>query len=88
MNIQGLDVCPMPLVLKLGLGEVAPRRVEPCVPGDLGEKAAYVSQAIRIVHDTCRLRKVGIRDLLMEVCCAWHRFRVWLMPWQPMVSSR
>src|SRR5262245_20616815 len=39
----------------------------------------------RIVHDTCRLRKAGVRDLLMEVCCAWHNFRVRLTPWQPMV---
>jgi hypothetical protein len=39
----------------------------------------------RIVHDTCRLRKAGIRDLIMEVCCALHNFRVRLTPWQPMV---
>ena len=39
----------------------------------------------RIVHDTCRLRKAGVRDVVMEVCCAWHNFRVRLTPWQPMV---
>jgi DDE superfamily endonuclease len=39
----------------------------------------------RIVHDTCRLRKAGIRDLIREVCCALHNFRVRLSPWQPMV---
>jgi DDE superfamily endonuclease len=39
----------------------------------------------RIVHDTSRLRKVGIRDRIMEVCCALHNFRVRLTPWQPMV---
>jgi hypothetical protein len=39
----------------------------------------------RIVHDTSRLRKVGVRDLVMEVCCARHHFRVRLTPWQPMV---
>jgi hypothetical protein len=39
----------------------------------------------RIVHDTSRLRKAGIRDLVMEVCCALHNFRVRLTPWQPMV---
>jgi hypothetical protein len=39
----------------------------------------------RIVHDICRLRKAGVRDLAMEVCCAWHNFRVRLTPWQPMV---
>jgi hypothetical protein len=39
----------------------------------------------RIVHDTCRLRQAGIRDVVMEVCCAWHNFRVRLIPWQPIV---
>jgi hypothetical protein len=39
----------------------------------------------RIVHDICRLRKPGVRDTIMEVCCAWHNFRVRLTPWQPMV---
>ena len=39
----------------------------------------------RIVHATCRLRKAGVRDLIMEVCCALHHFRIRLTPWQPMV---
>ena len=39
----------------------------------------------RIVHDTSRWRKAGVRDLVMEVCGALHNFRVRLMPWQPMV---
>jgi DDE superfamily endonuclease len=39
----------------------------------------------RIVHDISRLRKVGVRDLVMDICCAWHNFRVRLIPWQPMV---
>jgi hypothetical protein len=39
----------------------------------------------RIVHDICRLRKAGVRDLVMEICCALHNFRVRLIPWQPMV---
>jgi DDE superfamily endonuclease len=39
----------------------------------------------RIVRDTCRLRKAGVRDLMMEVCCALHNFRLRLTPWQPMV---
>jgi DDE superfamily endonuclease len=39
----------------------------------------------RMVHDTSRLRKAGIRDRIMEVCCALHHFRVRLTPWQPMV---
>jgi hypothetical protein len=39
----------------------------------------------RIVHDTCRLRKAGIRNLVMEVCCALHNFRLRLTPRQPIV---
>jgi len=39
----------------------------------------------RIVHDTCRLRKAGVRDLIMEVCGALHNYRVRLTPWQLMV---
>jgi hypothetical protein len=39
----------------------------------------------RIVHDTSRLRKPGVRDLIMEICCALHNVRIRLMPWQPMV---
>ena len=42
-------------------------------------------QRCRIVHDTNRLRKVGVRDLVMEVCCALQNFRVRLTPWQPML---
>ena len=37
----------------------------------------------RIVRDICRLRKAGSQDLVMEVCCALHNFRVRLIPWQP-----
>jgi hypothetical protein len=39
----------------------------------------------RMVHDASRLRKAGVRDRVMEVCCALHNFRVRLNPWQPMV---
>ena len=39
----------------------------------------------RIGHDTSRLRKAGVHDLMMEVGCALHNFRVRLIPWQPMV---
>ena len=41
----------------------------------------------RIVKDRIRLWKKGIRDLVMELCCALHNFRVRLHPWQPMVES-
>src|SRR6266851_325687 len=39
----------------------------------------------RIVKDRIRLWKKGVRDLVMEICCALHNFRVRLTPWQPMV---
>ena len=39
----------------------------------------------RVVKDTIRLFKEGVRDLVMEVCCALHNFRVRITPWQPMV---
>jgi hypothetical protein len=39
----------------------------------------------RIVKDRLRLWKAGIRDLVMERCCALHNFRVRLTPWQPMI---
>jgi DDE superfamily endonuclease len=34
----------------------------------------------RIVQDRLRLWKEGIRDLVMEICCALHNFRVRLTP--------
>ncbi len=39
----------------------------------------------RIVKDRIRLWKEGVRDLVMELCCALHNFRVRLTPWQSMV---
>jgi len=39
----------------------------------------------RIVKDRIRLWKAGVRDLVMEICCALHNFRVRLTPWQPMI---
>ena len=39
----------------------------------------------RIVKDRIRLWKAGVRDVVMELCCALHNFRVRLTPWQPML---
>src|ERR671939_636283 len=39
----------------------------------------------RIVEDRMRLWKEGVRDLVMEICCALHNFRVRLHPWLPMI---
>jgi len=41
----------------------------------------------RIIKDRLRLWKKGIRDLVMELCCALHNFRVRLTPWQPMINQ-
>ena len=39
----------------------------------------------RVVKDRIRLWKAGVRDLVMELCCALHNFRVRVSPWQPMI---
>ena len=53
-------------------------------------RIAHVNSSVkrcRIVKDWMRLWKEGVRDLVMEICCALHNFRVRLTPWQPMVES-
>jgi len=42
-------------------------------------------QRCRIGKDRFRLWKKGVRDLVMDLCCALHTFRVRLTPWQPMI---
>ena len=39
----------------------------------------------RIVKDRIRLWKEGVRDVVMELCCALHNFRVRLTPCQSMI---
>jgi hypothetical protein len=39
----------------------------------------------RMVKDRIRLWKAGVRDLVMELCCALHNVRVRLHPWLPMM---
>jgi DDE superfamily endonuclease len=51
-------------------------------------RIAHVHSSVkrcRIMKDRIRLWKEGVRDLVMERCCALHNFRVRLTPWQPMV---
>ena len=38
----------------------------------------------RIVQEGCRIFKENARDLVMEICCALHNFRVKLIPWEQM----
>jgi hypothetical protein len=38
----------------------------------------------RIVKDTIRMFKEGVRDMVAEICCGLHNFRVRIDPWEPM----
>jgi hypothetical protein len=51
---------------------------------ELAAEFGYTTRC-RIVKDRIRLWKQGVRDLVMELCCALHNFRVRLTPWQPMI---
>jgi DDE superfamily endonuclease len=39
----------------------------------------------RIVKDTIRIFKEDTRDMVAEICCGLHNFRLRITPWQPMV---
>ena len=39
----------------------------------------------RLVKDRIRLWKEGVRDVVMDICCALHNFRVRLTHWQSMI---
>jgi hypothetical protein len=41
----------------------------------------------RILKDVCRLLRQGVRDLIMEIGCALHNFRLRLDPWLPLPES-
>jgi len=73
-----------------------PRRQELTVEQQLANEARHqrrlqiehVNSSVkrcRIIKDRLRLWKAGIPDLVMELCCVLHNFRVSLTPWQPMV---
>ena len=51
-------------------------------------RIAHVTSRVkrcRMVKDRSRLWKAGVRDLVMELCCALHHCRVRLHPWLPMI---
>ena len=51
-------------------------------------RIAHVNSSVkrcRIVKDWIQLWNDGVRDLVMEICCALHNFRGRLTPWQQMV---
>lgn len=37
----------------------------------------------RIVKDPCKLRGIPAQDLVMEIACALHNFRLFISPWSP-----
>lgn len=39
----------------------------------------------RIVKDTIRIFKEDTRDMVAEICCGLHNFRLRITPWQPIV---
>jgi hypothetical protein len=41
----------------------------------------------RILKDVCRLLRHGVRDLIMEIGCALHNFRLRLDPWLSLPES-
>ena len=38
-----------------------------------------------MVKDRIRLWKEGVHDLVLDLCCALHNFRVRMSPWQSMI---
>jgi len=53
-------------------------------------RIAHVKSSVkrgRIVKGRLRLWKQGVRDLVMELCCALHNLRVRLHLWLPMIES-
>ena len=50
----------------------------------------HVNSAVkrcRILKDVCRLLRDSTRDLIMEIGCAFHNFRLHFRPWLPIPQS-
>ncbi len=62
---------------------LAPRRRTTCLP--ISPSCLLAQRHETLLKDRMRLWKEGVRELVMELCCALHNFRVRLTPWQPMV---
>jgi len=65
-------------VLESNLSVTLPRRL----------RIEHVNSSVkrcRIVKDRICLWKAGIRDVVVELCCALHNVRVRLHPWLPMI---
>ena len=86
-TLDGVDILPpvqkprgheLTPAQKAGNRELARRRV----------RIEHVNSSIkrcRMLRETIRLWKAGLRDMVMEIGCALHNFRVRLTPsWTPM----
>ena len=50
------------------------------------ENARVPSMTVLVILVECQAWLLeGHRDLVMEICCALHNFRVRLNPWLPMI---
>jgi hypothetical protein len=65
--------------------------LSPTHPGTVHEKRIADTTPYplpcRILKDVCRLLRKGMRDLVMEIGCALHNFRLHLDPWLPIPES-
>ena len=59
--------------------DVAKRRI-------VAEHVISSVKRCRIVKDTIRVWKDGLRDMVMEVCCGLHNFRIRLSPWPSSIT--
>jgi hypothetical protein len=95
LQALGFLACTLPAVAIL-MPTKKPRGGELTLEQDLANQALdqrrlrieHVHSSVkrcRIVKDRMRLWKQGVRDLVMELCCALHNFRVRLPPWLPMI---
>jgi hypothetical protein len=92
----GFLACTLPEVA-IRMPTKTPRGQELSVEKHLAHEALHQRRRIAHVHssvkrcrittDRMRLWKGGVRDLVMESCCALHTFRARLTPWQPMVAT-
>jgi hypothetical protein len=79
-----------------GLTRVQPKKKPPggeLTPPEKARHRLMASVSIRIEHalggvkrdrmvqDTIRLLKDGMRDTVMETCCGWQNFRLQYRPW-------
>jgi len=68
---RGGELTPPEKVMNRGISSIRVR-IEHAIGG---------VKRYRIVKDTIRLLKDGVRDVVMETCCGLHNFRLQFRPW-------